>query len=197
MQELSTGSLSQLFLDARTLSAWTKEPVSDELIHRVYELAKLGPTATNSHPTRFFFVRSPEAKERLKAALNPGNVDKTMAAPVTVVIATDPKFHEKMTTLFPARPQLVAGLGSMPAEKRDHMTNQAGGLEAAYFMLAARALGLDCGPMGGFDRAKVDATLLEVTGWKSQLLINVGYGDRTALHPRLPRLDFDVACRVA
>jgi 3-hydroxypropanoate dehydrogenase len=124
-------------------------------------------------------------------------VDKTMAAPVTVVIATDPKFYEKMTVLFPARPQLVEGLAAMPAEKRDHMTTQASGLEAAYLILAARSLGLDCGPMGGFDREKVDATVLEGTGWKSQLLINVGYGDRSTLHPRLPRLEFDVACKVA
>ena len=198
MHELSSESLAQLFLDARTLTAWKPEPVSDELLHRVYELTRLGPTATNSHPSRFFFVRSAEAKARLKPALNPGNVDKTMAAPATVVVATDPKFYEKMTVLFPARgAQLVEGLGSMPVEKRDFMTTQASGLEAAYFMLAARSLGLDCGPMAGFDREKVDATVLEGTGWKSALLINVGYGDRTALHPRLPRLDFDVACRIA
>lgn len=197
MPELPTESLRQIFLDARTLSHWKPEPVSDELLRKIYELTRLGPTATNSHPTRFLFVRTAEGKERLKPALNPGNVEKTMTAPVTVVVATDPRFHEQMTTLFPARPQLVESLANMPAEKRDFMTTQAGGLEGAYFMIAARSLGLDCGPMAGFDRAKVDATLLEATGWKSALLINVGYGDRGSLHPRLPRLDFEVACRLA
>lgn len=196
MIELSEASLRQLFVEARTLSSWKPEPVSDALLQRIYALTRMGPTATNSHPTRFVFVRSPEGKALLKPALNAGNVDKTMAAPVTVVVATDPQFHTQMPALFPARPQLGEMLGSMPAEKREFMTTQAGGLEAAYLMLAARSVGLDCGPMGGFDREKVDAVLLEGTGWKSALLINLGFGDRSTLHPRLPRLDFDVACRL-
>jgi len=194
---LSPEALSQLFLDARTHQVWTPEPVSDELLHRIYDLAKLGATSANSHSTRFFFVKSAEAKARLKPALNPPNVDKTMAAPVTVIIAADEKFHEQMPSLFPARPQMKDMMGAMPAPMRDFMTTQAAGLEAAYFMLAARSLGVDCGPMGGFDRTMVDATILEGSGWKSQLLINLGHGDPSKLYPRLPRLPFDVACRIA
>lgn len=197
MKPLTTDALNQLFLDARTLFAWKPEGISDELIHQLYALTKQGPTSTNSHPTRFFFVKSAAAKERLKPALNPGNVEKTMTAPLTVVIAVDEKFHEQMPTLLPHRPELKDSLGAMPDDKRQFLLTQNSGLEAGYFIMAARSLGLDAGPMGGFDRAKVDATLLEGTGWKSVLLINLGYGDRSTLRPRLPRLDFDVACRIA
>lgn len=195
MPVLPDASLQQLFLEARTFNAFTAEPVSDELLQRLYELVKLGPTSTNSHPTRFVFVRSPEAKQRLAPALAPGNLEKTLAAPVTVVVAYDERYHEKMSKLMPMRPELGERLAAMPAEKREFNLVQNTGLEAAYFMLAARALGLDCGPMGGFDRAKLDAGLLEGTGWKSVLLINLGHGDRAKLHPRLPRLDFAEATR--
>lgn len=197
MNSLSREALKQLFTEARSFNAWTNEPVTDEQLRAVHELAKFSTTATNAHPTRFFFVRSPEAKQTLKAALNPGNVDKTMAAPVTAVIAWDEKFYEKMPQLFPARPQLAQVLGDLPLEKRDFMMLQNTGLEAAWFMLAARALGLDVGPMGGFDRAKVDETLLAGTGWRSVLLINLGHGQREGLFPRLPRLSFDDAARIA
>lgn len=197
MSSLDESSLRQLFLDARTHHAWTDEPVSDELLRRLYELVKLGPTSTNSHPTRFLFVRSPEAKAVLKEALSPGNVEKTMAAPVTVVVAVDEKFHEQMPTLFPARGEaLTQRLGALAGPEREFMLTQNSGLEAAYLMLAARALGLDAGPMGGFDKAKVDATLLAGTGWRSVLLVNLGHGDRGRLAPRLPRLDFDTAARL-
>ena len=197
MSPLHPSALDQLFVEARTLNHWLPEGISDELIRQLYELTKLGATTTNSHPTRFFFVKSHAAKEQLKPALSAGNVDKTMAAPLTVVVAFDPLFHEKMTTLFPARPQLVAALGAMPADQREFLMVQNSGLEAGYFMIAARALGLDCGPMAGFERGQVDATVLAGTGWKSVLLINLGYGDRSKLHPRLPRLDFEQACRIA
>lgn len=198
MKPIADDSLRQVFLEARTFSAWSPEPVSDDLLRRVYDLAKLGATATNSHPTRFLFVKSPEAKLRLEPTLSPGNVDKVRAAPVTVVVAFDERFHEKMPTLFPARgAQLVESLGAMPADKRDFMLVQNSGLEAAYLMLAARSLGLDCGPMAGFDRAKVDATFFEGTTWRSVLLINLGHGDREKIHPRLPRFDFETACRIA
>jgi 3-hydroxypropanoate dehydrogenase len=194
---LSNDALSQVFLEGRTYSYWLPEPVSDELLHQIYELTKLGATSANTHSTRFFFVKSPEAKERLKPSLNATNVDKVMSAPVTVIVAADEKFHEQMPTLMPMRPESKDRMAAMPAPMRDFMITQGAGLEAAYFMLAARSLGLDCGPMGGFDRAKVDATLLEGLGWKSQMLINLGHGDASKLHPRLPRLPFDVACRVA
>lgn len=198
MNAVPDSALQQIFTDARSLNAWKPEPVSDELIRRVYDLAKLGPTATNSHPARFLFVKSPELKAQLREALNPGNVDKTMAAPVTVVVAWDEKFHTHMPTLFPARGEaLKASFGDLPAERRDAMMLQNTGLEAASLIYAARALGLDAGPMGGFDKAKVDATLLKDTGWHAVLLINLGYGDRSQLPPRLPRLDFETAARIA
>jgi 3-hydroxypropanoate dehydrogenase len=194
---LSPEALSQLYVDARTFSYWLPEPVSDELLHQVYELTKLGATSANSHSTRFFFVKSPEAKKRLEPALNPTNVDKVMSAPVTVIVAVDQNFHEQMPTLMPMRPESKDRMGAMPAPQKEFMTTQGAGLEAAYLMLAARSLGLDCGPMGGFDRAKVDAIFFEGLAWKSQLLVNLGHGDASKLHPRLPRLPFDVACRVA
>lgn len=197
MKSISEESLKQLFTDARTLHAWKPEPVSDELLARVYDLAKLGPTATNSHPTRFLFVKSPEAKAQLKDALSPMNVEKTMRAPVTVVVAWDEKFHTQLATLFPSRPELVQRMGDLPADKRDFMMFQNTGLEAAALIYAARALGLDAGPMGGFDRAKVDETILKGTGWRSVLLINLGYGDRSNQPPRLPRLEFEQAARIA
>lgn len=197
MPALDESSLRQLFLDARTHNAWTSEPVSDEVLRQLYELVKLGATATNSHPTRFLFVRSPEAKAVLKEALSPGNVEKTMAAPVTVVVAVDEQFHEQLPTLFPSRGEaLKQRLGALAGPERDFMLTQNSGLEAAYLLLAARALGLDAGPMGGFDKAKVDATLLAGTGWRSVLLVNLGHGDASRLFPRLPRLDFDTAARL-
>ncbi len=197
MKAISEESLQQLFTDARTLHAWKPEPVSDALLTRLYDLAKLGPTSTNSHPARFLFVKSPEAKAQLKDALSAANIDKTMRAPVTVVVAWDEKFHTQMATLFPSRPELVQRMGDLPADKRDFMMVQNTGLEAAALIYAARALGLDAGPMGGFERAKVDETLLKGTGWHSVLLINLGYGDRTHQPPRLPRLDFEQAARIA
>lgn len=197
MNAVHDEALKQLFSDARTLNVWKPEPVSDELLRRVYDLAKLGPTATNSHPTRFLFVRSPEAKAQLREALSPGNVDKTMQAPVTVVVAWDEKFHQHLPTLFPARgAALATSLADLPRDRRDFMVVQNSGLEAAALIYAARALGLDAGPMGGFDRAKVDETLLKDTGWHSVLLINLGYGDRSQHPPRLPRLEFEQAARV-
>lgn len=197
MNAVHEESLKQLFTEARSLNAWKPEPVSDELIRRIYDLAKLGPTATNSHPARFLFVKSPEAKAVLKEALSPGNVDKTMQAPVTVVVAWDEKFHVHMPTLFPSRgAALATALADMPQDRREFMMVQNSGLEAASLIYAARALGLDAGPMGGFDRKKVDETLLKDTGWHSVLLINLGYGDRSNQPPRLPRLEFDQAARI-
>lgn len=197
MSSLDESSLRQLFLDARTHRAWRPEPVPDALLHRLYELVKQGPTALNGHPTRFLFVKSPEQKAVLKEALDAGNVEKAMKAPVTVVVAVDEQFHRHLPTLSPARgAQLAEKAAAWPAAERDAFLAQNGNLEAAYLFLAARALGLDVGPMGGFNKAKVDATLLAGTGWRSLLLVNLGYGDPTPLHPRQPRLDFETAARI-
>ena len=193
---LSDESLERLFLQARTHNGWLDAPVDDALLRRVYELARLGPTAANSVPGRFVFVRSAAAKERLRPALAAGNVDKTMAAPATVIVAYDEAFHTRMPELFPARPQMGETLAAMPADKRDWMLLQNASLQAGYLIMAARALGLDCGPMGGFDRAAVDRAFFEGTPWKSILLVNLGHGDPAKLHPRNPRLAFEQAARI-
>ena len=190
-------SLDQIFLEARTHRSWLDRPVNDDLLRHLYDLMKMGPTSANASPGRFLFVKSAEAKEKLRPTLAPGNVEKTMRAPVTVVVAYDVAFHEKMPKLFPGRPEMQAALARMSPDKGDFFLVQNASLEAAYLIIAARALGLDCGPMGGFDRARVDETFFSGTNWRSILLINLGYGDTAKLDPRLPRLDFDEACRVA
>ncbi|WP_434301545.1 malonic semialdehyde reductase [Corallococcus exiguus] len=192
---LDTDSLEQLFTEARTHSGWQDRPVTDETLRRIYELARMAPTAVNSQPVRLVFVRSREAKERLKPALSPGNVDKTMQAPVTVIVAYDTAFHEQMPKLFPAR-DMKSVFAAMPQEAREQAAFMNGTLQGGYVILAARALGLDCGPMGGFDKAKVDEAFLQGTGWKSNILINLGYGDPAKLFPRNPRLSFEDACRM-
>ncbi|CAM4525788.1 malonic semialdehyde reductase [Corallococcus exiguus] len=192
---LDTDALEQLFTEARTHSGWQDRPVTDETLRRIYELARMAPTAINSQPVRLVFVRSREAKERLKPALSPGNVDKTMQAPVTVIVAYDTAFHEQMPKLFPAR-DMKSVFAAMPQEAREQAAFMNGTLQGGYVILAARALGLDCGPMGGFDKAKVDEAFLQGTGWKSNFLINLGYGDPAKLFPRNPRLSFEDACRL-
>ncbi|HEY2513192.1 MAG TPA: malonic semialdehyde reductase [Polyangiaceae bacterium] len=195
MSELDAKVLDQLFLEARTYNAWLDRPVSDETLQRVYDLAKHGPTGANATPMRVVFVKSREAKERLKPALNPGNVDKTMSAPVTAIVAFDRQFHDQMPKLFPAR-DMKSVFGAMAPEARDQLATFNGALQAAYLILAARALGLDCGPMGGFDKGKVDEAFFGGTTWKSILLVNVGYGDKGKLFPRNPRLEFEEAARI-
>ncbi|NNB88242.1 malonic semialdehyde reductase [Corallococcus exiguus] len=192
---LDTDSLEQLFTEARTHSGWRDRPVTDETLRRIYELARMAPTAVNSQPVRLVFVRSREAKERLKPALSPGNVDKTMQAPVTVIVAYDTAFHEQMPKLFPAR-DMKSVFAAMTPEAREQAAFMNGTLQGGYVILAARSLGLDCGPMGGFDKAKVDEAFLQGTGWKSNFLINLGYGDPAKLFPRNPRLSFEDACRM-
>jgi 3-hydroxypropanoate dehydrogenase len=189
-------AVDKLFLNARTHNGWLDKPVDDATLQRLYELARMPPTAANSQPGRFLFVKSHAAKEKLRPTLSAGNVDKTMAAPVTAVVAYDTVFHEKMPKLFPARPEMGAQLAAMPQAARDFMLLQGGSLQAGYLILAARALGLDCGPMGGFDRQKVDEAFFADLPWKSIVLINIGYGDATKLYPRNPRLAFDEACRI-
>jgi len=192
---LDTAALATLFTEARTHSHWTDEPVPDELLRRVYELVCLAPTSANCSPGRFVFVRTPEAKQRLAPALSKGNLDKTLAAPVTVIVAWDQAFYEALPRLYPHADARSWFTGSPAAAHETAFRN--GSLQAAYLMLAARALGLDAGPMSGFDKAKVDAAFFTGTPWTTNLLINLGHGDSSRLHERLPRLPFDEACRLA
>lgn len=186
-------ALRQLFTEARTFSYWLDQPVERDLLEQLYRLATLPPTAANSNPGRFVFLTSREAKEQLVPALSPGNVDKTLAAPVTVIVAQDSAFHEQLPVLFPQADARSWYAGNQPLI--DKAAFQNGSLQGAYLILAARALGLDCGPMGGFDNAKLDELFLAGTGWKSNFLVNLGYGDRSRLHPRNPRLPLETGAR--
>lgn len=188
--------IALLFTEARTHSAWLDRPVDDGTLRRLFDVARMGPTGSNTNPMRVVFAKSSGAKERLRPALFPLNVEKTMSAPVTAIVAFDTEFYEQMPKLFPARPELRDGLASRPPEVREKMASQSATLQAGYLILAARALGLDAGPMGGFDAAKADAAFFADGKWKTILLINFGYGDPSKLFPRNPRLDFDVACRI-
>jgi 3-hydroxypropanoate dehydrogenase len=186
--------LDALFREARTHNVWLDQPVTDEELRSVYDLMKWGPTSANSSPARFLFLRTREAKERLRPALSAGNLDKTMAAPVTVIAAYDPRFYEDLPRLFPH-----ADARSWFANNEELAATTAfrnGTLQGAYLIVACRAAGLDCGPMSGFDNAKVDAEFLSATGWKSNFLVNIGHGDQAQLFPRSPRLTFDEACRL-
>ncbi len=191
---ISPAALDQLFRHARTHHAWLPQPVAPELLRRVYELTALGPTSANTSPARFIFLTTPQSKERLRPALAPGNHEKTMSAPVTVIIAYDTEFYEKLPQLFPhadARPWF-AGKPALIEET----AFRNGSLEGAYLIFAARALGLDCGPMSGFDPAKVNAEFFPGGKWKANFLCNLGYGDASKLFPRSPRLSFDEACQL-
>jgi 3-hydroxypropanoate dehydrogenase len=188
--------IALLFSDARTHNVWLDRAVDETLLRRLYELARLPPTGGNTQPARIVFVKSHAAKEKLKPALFPGNLDKTMAAPVTAIIAVDTEYYEKLPRLSPQRPEARDYIAALPAPVRERLGFQSTTLQAGYLILAARALGLDCGPMGGFDAAKVDAAFFPDGKWQATLLINLGYGDRDKLFPRNPRLDFDEACRI-
>jgi 3-hydroxypropanoate dehydrogenase len=196
MAVLDDASLELLFLSARTHRRWLDRPVDDALLRRMYDLASWPPTSANSQPMRIVFVKSAAAKERLRPALDGGNVEQTMSAPVTAVVGYDPHFFDKMSKLAPARPDIGARFAAAPEAVRERLAFQGGTLQGGYLMLAARALGLDCGPMGGFDRANVDAAFFPDGRWKSNFLLNLGYGDPATLRPRAPRLDFDEACRI-
>jgi 3-hydroxypropanoate dehydrogenase len=192
---LSDEDLDLIFRRARTHSVWLDKPVEDALLKQVYELARLGPTSANMCPMRIVFVKSREAKEKLKPALDPGNVDKTMKAPVTAIIGMDIHFYEKLPKLFP-HADAKSWFKDLPDNVLEYTALRNGSLQGAYFMLAARALGLDCGPMSGFDNAKVDAAFFAGTTVKSNFLCNLGHGDASKLHPRSPRLTFEEACKV-
>jgi 3-hydroxypropanoate dehydrogenase len=193
-KKVSDECLNQLFLEARTHWVWRPEPVPIELLKEAYNLARFGPTSANSSPARFVFLTTPEAKERLRPALSPGNVEKTMTAPVTVIVAWDTEFHEKLPQLFPARDMRSIFAGNAALLHETAFRN--GTLQGAYLMIAARGLGLDCGPMSGFDQPKVNAEFFPDGKWKANFLCNIGYGDPSKLFPRNPRLSFDEACRV-
>lgn len=183
-----------LFGQARTYSSFHPQAVPDDLLRQAWDLARMGPTSVNCQPARIVFVRSPEAKARLKPILAPGNVDKTMAAPVTAIIAHDMAFYERLPDLFPHADAKAWFVGNEPMIQGTAMRN--GTLQGGYFLLALRAVGLDCGPMSGFDNAKLDAEFFAGTTVKSNFLINIGYGDAKGLYPRGPRLDFSDACTV-
>ena len=191
---LPQSALDQIFVAARTFGAWLPKEVPDALLHRLHDLCRLGPTAANSCPMRVVFVRSAAEKERLKPCLSPGNIEKTMAAPVTAIVAMDMEFYEKLPALFPHADARSWYAGNPVAIESNAVLNSS--LQGAYLMVAARALGLDCGPMGGFDKEKVNAAFLAGTTWRANFLCNLGYGDAAKLHPRLPRLGFDEACRI-
>lgn len=190
------GALDRIFRTARTHNVWLERPVEDGLLREVYDLARMGPTSANCCPMRVVFVKSDEAKQRLLAALDPANVEKTRTAPVTAVIGMDVHFHEQLPRLFP-HTDARAWFKDLPDSVLEYIALRNGSLQGAYFMLAARALGLDCGPMSGFDNARVDAAFFAGTTVKSNFLCNLGYGDGSKLFPRSPRLAFEEACRIA
>jgi 3-hydroxypropanoate dehydrogenase len=192
---LSSEHLGTLFHQARTHNAWHPQPVSDDLLRQIYDLMKWGPTSANSSPARIVFLRTKEAKERLRPALSPLNVDKTMQAPVTVILAYDLKFYEHLPRLFPMKPDMK-NMFSSSAQLAEITAFRNGSLQGGYFILAARALGLDCGPMSGFDNAKVDAEFFPSTSVKSNFLCNLGFGDHSKLFPRSPRLEFEEVCEL-
>jgi 3-hydroxypropanoate dehydrogenase len=192
---IDEASLDQLFLDARTHTKWLDAPVDAAQVRELYALAKLAPTSANSQPMRVVFVTSAAAKARLRPALAPQNVEKTMAAPVTAIIAHDLAFYEKLPKLLP-HASARSWFASLPPEAIERAAFQGSSMQGAYLILAARALGLDAGPIGGFDAAQVDAAFFADSTWRSNFLVNLGYGDSAALHPRNPRLDFEEACRI-
>lgn len=191
---LDDGALRQLFLDARTHDHWLDKPVSDDQLRQLYQLAVLGPTSANSQPARFVFVKSGDGKERLRPHLSPGNVDKTMNAPVTVIVAADYSFYEHLPVLFPHVDARAWFVGNEPLINTTALRNSS--LQGGYLILAARALGLDAGPMSGFDAAGVDREFFAGSNIRSNFLINIGYGDSSKLHPRHPRPGFAEFARI-
>ena len=194
MTSLPDASLDQLFRTARTYNGFSGE-IDDATLRRLYDLLKLGPTEANSGPARFVFVRSAEAKARLAPALSEGNHAKTMSAPVTVIVAHDLRFYDKLPVLMPhvdAKSWFEGG----PEERLQRVALRGSSMQTAYLIMAARALGLDTGPMTGFDNALVDEAFFKGTTLRSNVLVNLGHGDPARLYPRSPRLPFDEAARI-
>lgn len=187
--------LNMIFNDARTHNVWREKPVEDALLMQVYDLAKMAPTSANTQPMRVVYVKSPQAKEKLKPCLDGGNVQKTMTAPVTAIIGYDLKFYDHMEKLFPHAKDARSWFAGNDALIQETAFRN-GSLQGAYFMIAARALGLDCGPMSGFNKAMVDEAFFKGTSFKSNFLCNLGYGDATELFPRSPRFEFAEACKI-
>jgi 3-hydroxypropanoate dehydrogenase len=192
---LHSHALETLFLSARTHNAWKPAPLADETLKKLYDLLRMAPTSANCSPGRFVFVRSAEGKEKLRPALSKGNLDKTMAAPVTVIVATDRLFYDKLPLLFPHSDARSWFTSSPAVAEQTAFRN--GTLQGAYLIMAARALGLDCGPMSGFDATLIDATFFQGTSWTANFLINLGHGDPQGLFGRSPRLAFEDACVLA
>ncbi len=191
---ISITSIQQLFTQARTHHAWLDKPVTNGLLQEIYDLTKWGPTSANSLPMRIAFVKSKSAKEKLIPALMGSNADQVRAAPVTAIIAYDQKFFDHLPALFPAFDMRPLFTSNLAVSEQTAFRNSS--LQGAYFILAVRALGLDAGPMSGFDNAKVDQAFFESSSWKSNFICNIGYGDAAKLHPRGPRLSFDEACKI-
>lgn len=194
-EAINPGALKTLFTDARTHNGWQDIPVSDEILREIYDLMKWGPTSANCSPARIVFVRTPEGKEKLAPALSSGNLAKTLAAPVTAIVAWDSEFYERLPELFP-HGDARSWFTSSPELARETAFRNSS-LQAAYLIFACRALGLDTGPMSGFDPQKVDAAFFTGTNLKSNLLINIGYGDASKVYGRLSRLTFEDACGLA
>lgn len=192
---IAGNAIAQLFTEARTHVRWFDRAVSDETLRELYDLAKWAPTSMNSNPMRLVFVKSAQAKQRLLPALAQGNIDKMLQAPATLIVAGDPGFYAHMPQLFPAAPGVREQFAAKPEWTRETAFRNSS-MQGAYVILAARALGLDCGPMSGFDAAKVDAEFFADNGYKTNFLINVGYGMIDAVHPRGPRLSFEQVARI-
>ena len=186
--------LDQLFRSARTQNKWLDRPVPDATLQELYDLLKWGPTSANGMPARFVFVRTPEGKGKLRPALSAGNLEKTLSAPVVCIVAHDLKFYDRLPYLFPHADARSWFAGNERLAETTAFRN--GTLQGAYLIMAARSLGLDTGPMSGFDNAKVDQAFFAGTDWRSNFLVNLGYGDPSGLFDRSPRLSFDEACRL-
>jgi nitroreductase len=191
---LDDTSLDILFREARSFSYWQDKPVSGQQCQQLYDLMKMGPTAANSCPARIVFVQSDDAKARLKPCLDEGNIDKSMSAPVVAIIAMDMEFHEQLGKLFPHTDARSWYAGKPAKIEKAAFLNSS--LQGAYFIMAARSLGLDCGPMSGFNADKINQEFFQDGKWRVNFICAIGYGNRDKLYPRGPRLDFDEACRI-
>lgn len=191
---LDQTAIAALFSDARTANAFDGRPVPDAVLRRLYDTLKWAPTAANSNPARFVFVKSADARERLVACVNPGNIDKVRSAPVTVIVAADTRFYDEMPKLFPSRDFRAVFHGNQAGV--DELLARNVPLQGAYMILAARALGLDCGPMSGFDAAQLNAAFFPDGRWRANFICTLGHADGNGLFPRNPRLEFDEACRI-
>jgi 3-hydroxypropanoate dehydrogenase len=194
-RRLDDSALDVLFRGARTYNVWRSEPIPEARLRDIYELMKWGPTSANGSPVRLLFLTSEAARARVLPALSPGNLEKTRTAPVVVIVAYDTAFHEQLPFLFPHATAMPARFASNPTLTRESAERNSA-LQGAYFMIAARALGFDCGPMSGFDADAVNREFFPDGRWRVNFLCNLGHGDPSGLRPRLPRLDFGTACRV-